>query len=71
MNAMEEEMKENKAKENVDFFKTIAANLEMGSSKSLVDCQYLDSSATKHVIRDKSNFRGLKSVVKIQNVKST
>jgi hypothetical protein len=38
MNAMEEEMKENKAKESVDFFKTIAANLKMGNSKSLVNC---------------------------------
>ncbi len=38
MNVMEEEMKENKAKECVDFFETIAANLEMGSNKNPVDC---------------------------------
>jgi hypothetical protein len=46
-------------------------NLEPKSSKSSVDyCWYLDSSATKHVLRDKSSFKGLKNSTKVQNLKS-
>jgi hypothetical protein len=66
---VEEEMKENEAEESEDFFETIVANLEMKGNKSPADCWYLDSGATKHVLGDKSSFRGLKSSVKIWNVK--
>jgi len=34
VNVLEEEMKENEAKKNVDFFETIAVNLKIRSSKS-------------------------------------
>ncbi|CAN5962531.1 unnamed protein product [Sphagnum jensenii] len=69
-NAVEEEMKENEALKSVDFFETVVANLETRSNKSPADCWYLDSGAAKHVLGDKSSFRGLESSVKIQNVKS-
>ncbi len=70
MNVVEEEMKENEAKESLDFFETIATNLKIGSCKNLTKCWYLDASAMKHVLGNKSSFKGLKSFVKIQNVKS-
>jgi len=69
VNVVKEEMKENEAKESVDFFEAIVANLKTGSSKSLANCWYLDLGATKHVSRNKSSFRGLKSSMKIQSVK--
>jgi hypothetical protein len=67
---VEEEMKENEALKSVDFFETVVANLETRSNKTPADCWYLDSSAAKHVLGDKSSFRGLETSVKIQNVKS-
>lgn len=63
-------MKENEALKSVDFFETVVANLETRSNKTPADCWYLDSSAAKHVLGDKSSFRGLESSVKVQNVKS-
>jgi hypothetical protein len=63
-------MKEDEVEESVDFFEMLIVNLETKSNKSLADYWYFDLGATKHVLGNKSNFRGLKSSVKIQNVKS-
>jgi hypothetical protein len=65
VNVVDKEMKENKAKKSVDFFETIATNLEMGSRKSLANCWYLVLSATKHVSGNKSSLRGLENSMKI------
>jgi hypothetical protein len=48
----------------------IVANLEAKSDKSATNCRYLDSSATKHILGNESNFTCLEDIVKIQNVKS-
>jgi len=68
---VEEDINKNKTKNSVDFFDTILVVVEYKSSDRLVETWYLDSGATKHMLRNNSSFKALQNVVKIQNVKST
>ncbi len=64
-NVVEDEMQNNDFKENVDFFEIMVANLKTWNHKILTNCWYFDSSATKHVYKDKVNFKVLEFFLKI------
>jgi hypothetical protein len=68
-NVVEDEMQNNDFKENVDFFEIMVANLKTWNHKILTNCWYFDSGATKHVSKDKVNFKVLEFFLKIRNVK--
>jgi hypothetical protein len=68
VNVVEDEMQNNDFKENVDFFETIVANLKTWNRKNLANFWYFDYGTTKHVSRDKANFKALENFVKIQNM---
>jgi hypothetical protein len=53
----------------VDFFGDNSHQFKNKSNKNLANYWYLDSSTTKHVLGNKSSFKGLENLEKIQNVK--